>query len=128
MYYKEAEDIEGFTAKTTNNATIRCSNGIGGVSTDEVALTTLPAGKYTIFGQVWGTTGMTATIKAGETKVWELETTGSLAQKTSAEFELLTSTNLTVVTTGGNDNRMLDLVYIVKTGDATTPDFVDASP
>ena len=120
VYYKEAEDIEGFTAKTTNNATIRCSNGIGGVSTDEVALTTLPAGKYTIFGQVWGTTGMTATIKAGETKVWELETTGSLAQKTSAEFELLTSTNLTVVTTGGNDNRMLDLVYIVKTGDATT--------
>ena len=120
VFYKEAEDIEGFTAKTTNNALIRCSAGTGGISTDPVALTTLPAGKYTIFGQVWGTTGLTATVKAGDVTVWELASTGSLVSSTSAEFNLIESTDLTVVTTGGNDNHMLDLIYIVRTGDATT--------
>ena len=119
VFYKEAENIDGFTAKTTNNATIRCSAGTGGISTSAVALTTLLPGKYTIFGQVWGTTGLTATVKAGDNTVWELASTGSLTSTTSAEFVLLTSTDLTVVTTGGNDNRMLDLVYIVRTGDAT---------
>lgn len=117
VFYKEAEEMDGFTPKTTNNATIRCSNGTGGISTEAVALTTLEAGKYKIFGQVWGTNGLTATVKAGETTVWELATTGSLTSSSSEEFELSTSTELTVVTTGGNDNRMLDLIYIVKTGD-----------
>lgn len=121
VFYKEAEDMEGFTAKTTNYATVRCSNGTGGISTEAVALTTLEAGKYKIFGQVWGTNGLTATVKAGETTVWELASTGSLANFTSEEFELSTSTELTVVTTGGNDNRMLDLIYIVKTGDYVPP-------
>ena len=125
VFYKEAEEIDGFTAKTTNNATIRCSAGTGGISTDPVALTTLPAGKYTIFGQVWGTAGLTATVKAGDVTVWELASTGSLASSTSAEFNLIESTDLTVVTTGGNDNHMLDLIYIVRTGDATTSIPVD---
>lgn len=120
VFYKEAEEMEGFTAKTTNNATIRCSNGTGGISTTEVTLTTLASGKYTIFGQVWGTSGMTATIKANGVTVWQQATTGSLTGNTSAEFELSESTELTVITTAANDNRMLDLVYIVRTGDATT--------
>jgi len=125
VFYKEAEEIDGFTAKTTNNAPIRCSAGTGGISTDPVALTTLPAGKYTIFGQVWGTTGLTATVKAGDVTVWEQASTGSLVSSTSAEFNLIESTDLTVVTTGGNDNHMLDLIYIVRTGDATTSIPVD---
>lgn len=120
VFYKEAEDMEGFTPKTTNNATIRCSGGTGGISTEEVTLTTLESGKYKIFGQVWGTANLTATIKAGETTVWELASTGSLVSSTSEEFDLAESTTLTIVTTGANDNRMLDLVYIVRTGDSTT--------
>ena len=121
VFYKEAETIDGFTPKTTNNATIRCSGGTGGISTEETALTTLEEGKYKIFGQVWGTAGMTATVKAGNTVVWELATTGSLANATSAEFELTTTTDLTIVTTGGNDNHMLDLIYIQKTGEYVPP-------
>jgi len=121
VFYKEAETIDGFTPKTTNNATIRCSGGTGGISTEETALTTLDEGIYKISGQVWGTAGMTATVKAGNTVVWELATTGSLVDATSAEFELTTTTDLTIVTTGGNDNRMLDLIYIQKTGEYVPP-------
>ena len=117
VFYKEAEAIEGFTPKTTNNATIRCSNGTGGIVAEDVVLTTLAPGKYKIFGQVWGTTGVTAGVKAGEKELWSLESTGSLVNSTSDEFEITESTDLTVYTTGGNDNHMLDLLYIVKTGE-----------
>ena len=46
-----------------------------------------------------------------------MESTGSLVNSTSDEFEITESTDLTVYTTGGNDNHMLDLLYIVKTGE-----------
>ena len=126
VFYTEAEDISGFTAKTTNNATIRCSKGTGGIvdGSDPVKLTTLPAGKYVIFGQVWGTTGLTAGVTANGKVVWSKASTGSLAEETSAEFNLIASTDLYVYTTGGNDNHMLDLIYIQRTGDATTEEAV----
>lgn len=127
VFYKEAEEIEGFTSLDSNNAPIRCSNGLGGnvKEGDDVLLTTLPAGKYTIFGQVWGTTGLTAGVKvkaaeegAEDTNLWTLETTGSLAKSTSEEFALAKDTELYIYTTGGSSRHMLDLVYIKKTGDA----------
>ena len=126
VFYAEAEDISGFAAKTTNNATIRCSNGTGGIvnGSDPVKLTTLPAGKYKIFGQVWGTTGLTAGVTANDKVVWSKASTGSLAQETSSEFNLIASTDLYIYTTGGNDNHMLDLIYIQRTGDATTEESV----
>ena len=117
VFYKEAEEIEGFTAKTTNNATIRCSNGTGGIVSGSVKLTTLPKGKYKIFGQVWGTTGLTAGVTLNGADVWALASTGSLASSTSEEFNVPAETDLYIYTTGGNDNHMLDLIYIVKTGD-----------
>lgn len=151
VFYKEAENMEGFTSRNTNNAPVRCSNGLGGTANaDEVLLTTLPAGKYTIFGQVWGTTGLTAGVKikaastqteepsedevattaegdeeepvepAADTILWELASTGSLTSSTSDEFELQEETPLYVYTTGGSDKRMLDLIYIKKTGDVET--------
>ena len=127
VFYKEAETIEGFTSLNSNNAPIRCSNGLGGnvEEGDDVLLTTLPAGKYTIFGQVWGTTGLTAGVKVKateegteDTNLWTLETPGYLAQSTSDEFVLTKETALYVYTTGGDSKRMLDLVYIKKTGEA----------
>lgn len=122
VFYKEAEEMEGFTARNTNNADIRCSNGLGGTAdSEEALLTTLPAGKYTIFGQVWGPTGLTAGVQIKDDveaiKLWELASTGSLTNSTSEEFELSKETELYVYTNGGTSTRMLDLIYIVKTGD-----------
>lgn len=134
VFYKEAETIEGFTSLDSNNAPIRCSNGLGGnvEDGDDVLLTTLPAGKYMIFGQVWGTTGLTAGVKvkateegAEDTNLWTLETPGYLAQSTSDEFILTKETELYVYTTGGDSKRMLDLVYIKKTGEAPIVEVTD---
>lgn len=134
VFYKEAETIEGFTSLNSNNAPIRCSNGLGGnvEDGDDVLLTTLPAGKYTIFGQVWGTLGLTAGVKvkateegAEDTNLWTLETPGYLAQSTSDEFILTKETALYVYTTGGDSKRMLDLVYIKKTGEAPIVEVTD---
>ena len=85
-----------------------------------------------IFGQVWGVAGLTAGVKvkaAGEdaedTVLWSLESTGSLTNSTSEEFTLFKETELYVYTTGGDSKRMLDLVYIKKTGEAPVVDVTD---
>ena len=122
VFYKEAENIEGFTSRSSNNAPIRCSNGLGGTAEGDVLLTTLPAGKYKIHGQVWGTTGLTAGVKTKDGKeLWTLASTGSLVNSDSEEFMLSADTELYVYTTDGDLNRMdqhmLDLVYIQKTGE-----------
>lgn len=114
LFYKEAEQMDGFTPLATNNADIRCSDGKGGTidGDDPVALTTLPAGKYTIYGQVWGTSGYTATITANDATVWELASTGSLMDAT-AELTLTEETTLYIKDSGDLDGkRMLDLIYI----------------
>lgn len=126
VFYKEAEEMEGFISRNTNNASIRCSNGLGGTVKDggSVLLTTLPAGKYKIFGQVWGVEGLTAKVQRNAddsdsepVDLWSLASTGSLTDKTSEEFELAKETELYVSTEGSDSKRMLDLIYIVKTGD-----------
>ena len=115
VYYKEAEQIEGFTPLATNNADIRCSDGKGGVieGDEPVVLTTLPAGTYIIYGQVWGTAGYTATITAGDKTVWELTSPGWLADATSEELTLTEETTLYIKDSGDLEGKkMLDLIYI----------------
>ena len=116
VFYKEAEQMEGFTSLTTTNADIRCSDGKGGVidGDEPVVLTTLPAGKYVIYGQVWGTAGYTATITADNATVWELASTGYLFDALSEEITLTKETTLYIKDSGDDEMRhkMLDLIYI----------------
>lgn len=115
VYYKEAEQMEGFTSLATNNADIRCSDGKGGVidGDEPVVLTTLPAGKYVIYGQVWGTSGYTATITADDATVWELASVGYLVNALSEEITLTKETTLYIKDSGDiNGLKMLDLIYI----------------
>lgn len=46
VFFAEAEKITGVTVTTAGNQPIRASNGAGATTDDEVAITTLPAGKY----------------------------------------------------------------------------------
>ena len=115
VYYKEAEQMDGFTPLATNNADIRCSDGMGGVidGDEPVVLTTLPAGTYTIHGQIWGTAGYTATITAGDKTVWELTSVGWIIDATSDIFTLDEETTLYIKDSGDMDGmKMLDLIYI----------------
>ncbi len=118
-FFTEAEDIEGATVETGNNANVRCSYAKGAQFTEDVTLTTLPAGSYRIFGQVWGGAGTTFTVKAGENAVWSLTTTGSLVSG-AATFVLEEDATLTIPAVGSS-SRILDLIYIQQTAVPITP-------
>jgi len=120
VYFNEAEAIEGATANNSSNANIRCSNSYGAYFDRETTVTTLPAGKYTITMQVWGNAGTTFTIKAGEETVLTGDTKGYITSYTSEEFTLTQETAITIPA-AGSSGKVIDWVYIVKTGDAAVP-------
>ena len=116
VYCSEAEDIDGLTPQSGNNADVRCSYGRGGTldSDEPVALTTLPAGKYVIFGQVWGNSGYTATVTDGTSELWSLSTNGS-RENATAEVNLTETTTLYFSNTFGENNKgMLDCIYVFR--------------
>ena len=113
VFYREGEDIAGATAYSSGNADIRCSGGKGGAFPANTKLVTLPAGAYQIRGQVWGNSGTTFSITAGDggTVLWSQGTTGSLVYSTSATFQLADATDL-YVSRAGDKSHVLDNVYI----------------
>lgn len=123
VYFSEAEDIEGLTLTTNNNTFIRSSNGASAYAADgDVVFTTLPNGKYklaTVICDATKNAGSVWNFKAGEQNVFEF-TAGNVnwAEGTSEEFELnAASTDIILVKNGGM-TQGVDLIYIVKTGDA----------
>lgn len=123
VYFSEAEDIEGLTLTTNSNTFIRSSNGASAYAADgDVVFTTLPNGKYklaTVICDATKNAGSVWNFKAGEQNIFEF-TAGSVnwAEGTSEEFELnAASTDIILVKNGGM-NQGVDLIYIIKTGDA----------
>lgn len=122
VYFSEGEDIEGLTPSNNANTFIRSSNGASAYAADDVVFTSLPNGKYkltTVICDVSKNAGSVWNFKAGDKNIFEFTATSvNWAQGTSEEFELNdASTDITLVKNGGN-NQGVDLIYIVKTGDA----------
>ena len=115
--YVEAESISGGTASSSSNADIRCSDGKGAYFGSATDVVTLPAGKYHIYAQIWGNAGATFTFSDGTSNILTGETKGYLLTE-DAEFTLTESKTITV--TGGDGGKVLDFVYIVKTGEVAT--------
>ena len=120
----EAEDIEGATASSEANAEIRCSMGKGAYFTSDTKVTTLTAGKYKIFGQVWGNNGTTFIIKAGNRDILSMETLGYINSGES-EFVITKNTDI-IIPTSGNASHVLDLLYIQSLGEPTPQEIADA--
>lgn len=123
VYFSEAEDINGLTLTSNNNTFIRSSNGASAYAADgDVAFTTLSNGKYklaTVICDATKNAGSVWNFKAGEQNIFEF-TAGNVnwAEGTSEEFELnAASTDIILVKNGGM-NQGVDLIYIIKTGDA----------
>lgn len=123
VYFSEAENIDGLTLSNNSNTFIRSSNGASAYAADgDVVFTKLPNGKYkiaTVICDASKNAGSVWNFKAGEQNVFEF-TAGSVnwAEGTSEEFELnAASTDIALVKNGGN-NQGVDLIYIIKTGDA----------
>ncbi len=118
VYFSEGEKISGATASSSGNANIRCSMGEGGYFSSETDIVTLPAGTYTIYTQVWGGSGTAFTFTAGDETIHTNTTTGSLNPANSS-FTLTESTTIKISAVGGA-SKVLDWVYIVKTGEVAT--------
>ena len=118
VYWSEAEEIDGATPQTGSNANIRCSNSIGASFAENTTVVNLPAGKYKIWAQVWGNKGTTFNILAGETIALSVATQGYILSG-SSEINLVSNTDI-IIATAGDSGKMLDCLYIQKTGDATT--------
>ncbi len=123
VYFSEAEDIEGLTLSNNGNTFIRSSNGASAYAADgDVVFTTLPNGKYkiaTVICDASKNAGSVWNFKAGEQTVFEFTASSvNWAEGTSEEFELnAASTDIALVKNGGN-TQGVDLIYIIKTGDA----------
>lgn len=123
VYFSEAENIVGGTSDTSGNAYIRCSDSKGAYFESATDVVTLPAGRYTIHSQVWGghntddSKNVDFTFNDGTSDFYVHRTTGALNPK-SQEFTLTSPATITV--TGGSSGKVLDLVYIVKTGEVAT--------
>lgn len=131
VYFSEAEDIEGLTPTNNSNTFIRSSNGASAyAANDDVVFTQLPNGKYkiaTVICDASKNAGSVWNFKAGEQMVFEFTASAvNWAEGTSEEFELnQASTDIALVKNGGN-NQGVDLIYIIKTGDAELAALVPA--
>lgn len=123
VYFSEAEDIEGLALTANNNTFIRSSNGASAYAADgDVVFTTLPNGKYKVATVICDATknaGSVWNFKAGEQNIFEFTASNvNWAEGTSEEFELNAASTDIALAQGGGANQGVDLIYIIKTGDA----------
>lgn len=123
VYFSEAEDIEGLTQTTNANTFIRSSNGASAYAADgDFVFTTLPNGKYKVATVICDATknaGSVWNFKAGEKNIFEFTASNvNWAEGTSEEFELNAASTDIALVQGGGVNQGVDLIYIIKTGDA----------
>lgn len=115
-YFKEAEDIDGLTVSTNQNADVRCSNGAGAYNSSEepVVVTTLPAGTYKLTIGLWGgKTDQNFKLNCGDE--WTVPFTGSF-QDVSNEITLDKETTISIPKSDAANGRCLDYVMIQTLG------------
>lgn len=131
-YFKEAEEIEGLTVSTNQNADVRCSNGAGAYNSAEepVNVVTLPAGKYKLTIGLWGgRSNQNFKLNCGDE--WVVPFTGSF-QDVSKEITLNEATTIAIPKSDAANGRCLDYVLVqqladlVKVSDLTYATYVPA--
>lgn len=119
-YFKEAEEIEGLTVSTNQNADIRCSNAAGAYNSSEtpVVVTTLPAGTYQLTVGLWGGKDtQNFKLNDGGEEPWTIPFTGSF-QDVSKELVLKAETEISIPKSDAANGRCLDYVLIQKTAES----------
>ena len=120
-YFKEAEEIEGLTVSTNQNADVRCSNAAGAYNSSEtpVVVTTLPAGTYQLSVGLWGgkqDKSQNFKLNDGGEEPWTIPFTGSF-QDVSKELVLEAETEISIPKSDAANGRCLDYVLIQKTAE-----------
>ena len=124
VYYSEAENITGW-ARCSSDFTSRASNGYCARFNSYTKLLSLEPGKYKVYVRaINGATkaGGSVSIKIGDDETTIIDAIPSGTNNLANSDELnVTSTSDIKLLCNGADNKGLDWVYIVRTGDATVP-------
>ena len=121
VFYVEGENVEGMTTNTTGNIPVRASNALAGVSTEDLTITTLPAGKYKFHAGIFTSKSSygenTVNFGIGEQTFAAGFTGVNLNEIASDEFTLNAATEIKYLGTTSWADAQLDYLWIEKTGD-----------
>jgi len=115
VFCSEAENIPGLSLCTANNMVIRSSNAACAYAAEQTAITTLPAGEYSIVAVMSVPAGSgSMTLYQGATTLYEM--TASKTNWAMFETSLWTDRPAVLSIQGGASGAGLDFIYIQKTG------------
>ena len=122
-FYTEGEDIAGAVTTTSwNNVAVRASNALAATTTEDLYITSLPAGKYKIHvGCFTDGKGQTIKLALGDRILNFFVPAGNnnanLYEVASQEIAISKTTQLLLLADGLNTNKnLLDYLYVEKTG------------
>ena len=121
VFYAEGENIVGFTVSTAGNIPVRASDAKAGTAAEDVAITTLPAGKYKLhvglFTSMNQYTDQVVNFGVGSETFAAAFTGVNLNEITSDEITVAENSDVKFIAEGSWTNAQFDYIYIEKTGD-----------
>ena len=120
VFYTEGEDISGTTPVTYGNVAVRASKAGAVKTSEDVAITMLPAGKYKIHVGCFTSATVFAdkviNLGIGDKVIGFTCSAVNLSEVCSDEIVLSKTKTLKYLAEGSGDNAALDYLYIEKTG------------
>ena len=132
VFYTEGEDISGTTPVTHNNVAVRASKAGAVKTSEDVAITMLPAGKYKIhvgcFTYATAFADKVINLGIGDKVIGFTCSAVNLSEVCSDEIVLSKTKTLKYLAEGSGDNAALDYLYIEKTGNVVESNGEDFIP
>ena len=132
VFYTEGEDISGTTPVTHNNVAVRASKAGAVKTSEDVAITMLPAGKYKIhvgcFTYAKEFADKVINLGIGDKVIGFTCSAVNLSEVCSDEIVLSKTKTLKYLAEGSADNAALDYLYIEKTGNVVESNGEDFIP
>ena len=132
VFYTEGEDISGTTPVTYGNVAVRASKAGAVKTTEDVAITMLPAGKYKIhvgcFTSAKEFADKVINLGIGDKVIGFTCSAVNLSEVCSDEIVLSKTKTLKYLAEGSGDNAALDYLYIEKTGNVVESNGEDFIP
>ena len=132
VFYTEGEDISGTTPVTYGNVAVRASKAGAVKTSEDVAITMLPAGKYKIHVGCFTSATVFAdkviNLGIGDKVIGFTCSAVNLSEVCSDEIVLSKTKTLKYLAEGSGDNAALDYLYIEKTGNVVESNGEDFIP
>ena len=132
VFYTEGEDISGTTPVTHDNVAVRASKAGAVKTSEDVAITMLPAGKYKIhvgcFTYATAFADKVINLGIGDKVIGFTCSAVNLSEVCSDEIVLSKTKTLKYLAEGSGDNAALDYLYIEKTGNVVESNGEDFIP